>query len=177
MLAAIVEGAGASYVDGGIIGPPPRQPGDTRLYLSGERADEVASWFTHGVLEAVAIGDEPTAASALKMCYAAGTKGISALLLAIRAASRRLGVEAALAAEWDLSQPEFVERFDHAVASSRKAWRFEGEMCQIQATLESVGLPGGFHGAAAEVFAALHALKDVRTPTWEAVASELRRTR
>src|SRR6185437_5084895 len=30
-----VETAGATFVDGGIVGSPPREPGTTRLYLSG----------------------------------------------------------------------------------------------------------------------------------------------
>ena len=37
-VARIVEAEGAGYVDGGIIGPPPSEPGRTRLYLSGSRA-------------------------------------------------------------------------------------------------------------------------------------------
>ena len=38
----IVEGAGATFVDGGIIGPPARARGTTRLYLSGAEAGRVA---------------------------------------------------------------------------------------------------------------------------------------
>ena len=37
-VAAIVEGGGATYVDGGIIGTPPVAPGFIRLYLSGQKA-------------------------------------------------------------------------------------------------------------------------------------------
>src|SRR5262245_20077074 len=37
-IGAIVEKTGATYVDGGIIGPPARSPGGTRLYLSGQEA-------------------------------------------------------------------------------------------------------------------------------------------
>ena len=39
----IVAAAGADFVDGGIIGPPPRHSGTTRLYLAGPRAGEVAA--------------------------------------------------------------------------------------------------------------------------------------
>ena len=35
-VAAIAEAGGADYVDGGIVGPPPLAPGDTRLYLEVE---------------------------------------------------------------------------------------------------------------------------------------------
>ena len=45
------------------------------------------------------------AASALKMCYAAYTKGTSALLLALRALAEANGVTEALHTEWNQSQP------------------------------------------------------------------------
>src|SRR3954462_5411692 len=68
------------FVDGGIVGAPPREPGTTRLYLSGERAEEVAALFTGSVLAARVVSN----ASALKMSYAAWSKGTAAMLLAIR---------------------------------------------------------------------------------------------
>src|ERR1051325_5290581 len=71
----IVTDAGADFVDGGIIGAPVKKPGTTRLYLSGKRAGEVADLFAHSMLTAKVIGDVPGAASALKLAYAAWTKG------------------------------------------------------------------------------------------------------
>ena len=41
----MIEDGGGSYVDGGIIGPPPVAAGSTRLYLSGPRAAEVRELF------------------------------------------------------------------------------------------------------------------------------------
>src|SRR5438132_1675617 len=70
----IVEKGGATFVDGGIIGPPPRKRGTTRLYLSGEQAGAIARLFEQGPLETIAIDGGPGAASALKMAYAAQTK-------------------------------------------------------------------------------------------------------
>lgn len=172
-VAAVVEGAGATYVDGGIVGPPPVRPGTTRLYLSGAGGEEVRSWFPDGPLEAIYLGPQPSAASALKVCYAAGTKGVSALMLAVRAVAAAFSVEDDLMAEWRLSQPEFIRRFDHAVETAPKAWRFEGEMLEIAAAFRSAGLPGGFHEAAAAVFSSLDALKDVRDPDWPTIAPAL----
>ena len=83
-VAGIVTAAGAAYVDGGIIGLPPEIAGHTRLYLSGPRANEVRVLFGRSALDA-RIADGPLyAASAVKMAYAAWTKGSSALLLAAR---------------------------------------------------------------------------------------------
>src|SRR5206468_8612765 len=41
-IGGIVEKAGATFVDGGIIGPPPVKPGSTRFYVSGSRAERLA---------------------------------------------------------------------------------------------------------------------------------------
>ena len=98
-VAAVVTAAGAAYVDGGIIGPPPENTGHTRLYLCGERAAEVRALFARSALEArIAEGaqGQPYAASAVKMAYAAWTKGTGALLLACRALARAEGVERTL---------------------------------------------------------------------------------
>jgi hypothetical protein len=143
---------GGEAVDGGIIGGPPRAPG-TRLYLSGRAADEVAAVFAGTALETVVIGDEVGTASALKMCYAAWTKGSAALLLAVSEATEALGLRDHLRAEWERSIPGLDERADRASRSAAaKGWRWVGEMREIEATMRAAGLPGGFHAAAAEIF-------------------------
>lgn len=151
-VADIVE----TYVDGGIIGPPPLEPGSTRLYLSGgPAAAQVAELFAGTALDARVIGEDSSSASALKMAYAAWTKGSAALLLAAHEAAQRLGVARELEAEWGMSQPRLEERLASAARSrTAKGWRWTPEMREIAATFEAVGLPGGFHEAAAEVFAA-----------------------
>ena len=144
----VAEAVG-EFVDGGIVGSPPREPGTARLYLSGDRASEVAGLFAGSALDARVVSN----ASALKMAYAAWTKGTAAMLLAIRELAFREGVEEALLAEWDLSLPELRDRFARAARSAEaKGWRWVGEMEEIAATFEAAGLPGGFHRAAAEVY-------------------------
>jgi 3-hydroxyisobutyrate dehydrogenase-like beta-hydroxyacid dehydrogenase len=146
---AAVRAAGGDYVDGGIVGSPPHDPGTTRLYLSGERAAEVAELFAGSALEPRVVPN----ASALKMAYAAWTKGTAAMLLAIRELAVAEGVEDALRAEWQLSLPELPDRHERAVRSAkRKGWRWVGEMEEIARSFEDAGLPGGFHRAAAEVY-------------------------
>src|SRR5712692_8720634 len=159
-----VEKAGASFVDGGIIGPPPVQGGRSRMYLSGARADEVAALFAGGNLHAVPLQAPPGAASALKACYAGWTKGATALLAAIRTLAEVEGVDAALLAEWKLSQPELQKRSEVVTVQARKAWRWIGEMEEIAASFEAAGLPGGFHRAAAEIYRKLQAFKDGAGP-------------
>jgi 3-hydroxyisobutyrate dehydrogenase-like beta-hydroxyacid dehydrogenase len=164
-IGAAVEAGGAAFVDGGLIGPPPRAAGTTRLYLSGREAKRVAALFDGTRLEAVAVSDAPGAASALKMAYAAYTKGVSALLMGVRALAAAEGVDEALLAEWHRSQPDLPKRSEAAARdNARKAWRFVGEMEEITATFEAAGLPGDFHEAAAEIYRRLSVYKDATTP-------------
>lgn len=76
----VFDSAGLEFVDGGIIGGPAWEPGRTWLYLSGEEAQSAADCFSAGPLEVSVIGNEIGKASALKMCFAAYTKGTTALL-------------------------------------------------------------------------------------------------
>ena len=152
--AGIVEGGGATFVDGGIIGTPPVKPGFIRLFLSGVKAHEVSALFdgtpvtTHLVER-----DEVGAASAVKMAYASWTKGSAALLLAARALARAEGVEDALLAEWEQSQPGLVQRWDRAAtAAAKKGWRWVAEMEEIAASMAADDLPAGFHQAAADIY-------------------------
>jgi 3-hydroxyisobutyrate dehydrogenase-like beta-hydroxyacid dehydrogenase len=141
------------FVDGGIIGPPPREAGTTRLYLSGGHAAQVAALFDGSLVDARVISPDVGDASALKMTYAAWSKGSAALLLAIRSVARAEGVEDALLAEWALSIPGLEQRSDRAAASAeQKGWRWIAEMEEIAATFAAAGQPEGFHRAAAEVY-------------------------
>jgi 3-hydroxyisobutyrate dehydrogenase-like beta-hydroxyacid dehydrogenase len=149
------------FVDGGIIGPPAQIPGTTRLYLSGRDAGAVASRWTTSVLDVRVIGGDAGAASAVKTCFAAWTKGSAALLLTIRALARAEGIEEALLSEWAMSIPDLEGRSEIAASSNGpKAWRFVGEMREIGATLADAGLPDGFGTAAAEVYHRLARLRD-----------------
>ncbi len=161
----IVEGSGASFVDGGLIGPPARSAGTTRLYLSGREAARVAALFEGTTLEAIPLIAPPGAASALKVCFASYTKGTTALLAAIRALALHEGVDDALLGEWQRSLPEVRARSESGPrATARKAWRFVGEMEEIASTFAAAGLPDGFHRAAAEVYKRLAVYKDAPEP-------------
>jgi hypothetical protein len=153
-VSGIVRAHGADYVDGGVIGQPPAQAGTTRLYLSGERADDVAAMFGAARIEPRVLTTGAFAASSLKMTYAAWTKISAALLLATQATAAELDVADALAAEWALSQPALGRRLEQARASAiAKGWRWEDEMRQIAATFSEASQPSGFGEAAASVFA------------------------
>jgi 3-hydroxyisobutyrate dehydrogenase-like beta-hydroxyacid dehydrogenase len=172
----VLEAAGATFVDGGIIGPPPVKPGTSRLYLAGGRARDVAALFAGSNLKAIALEGPAGAASALKACYAAWTKGGTALLAAVRALAEHEGIEAALLAEWQVSLPEAEKRSEVVTVQARKAWRWVGEMEEIAASFEAAGLPGGFGLAAAEVYRKLESFKDgAAPPALSAVTAAMRK--
>jgi len=172
----VLETAGARFVDGGIIGPPPVRRGTSRLYLSGGPAKDVALLFAGSHLEAVALEGAAGAASALKACYAGWTKGATALLAAIRALAEHEGVEGALLAEWRLSQPDLEKRSEVVTAQARKAWRWIAEMEEIAASFAAAGLPDGFHLAAADVYRRLESFKDgANPPSLKQVTAALKR--
>jgi 3-hydroxyisobutyrate dehydrogenase-like beta-hydroxyacid dehydrogenase len=142
--AAEVAALHPRFVDGGIVGGPPAEPGTT-LYLSGGEADAVAGLFAGSPLATRVV----SSASALKMAYAAWSKGTTALLLAIRDVARATGIED----EWRLAAPGLAERLPRAEAvAAKKGWRWIGEMEEIADTFAAAGVPDGFHRAAAEVY-------------------------
>lgn len=148
-----------NFVDGGIVGGPAwKSESGTRLYLSGDRSKEITALFNNSSLETTIIPGEIGAASAMKMVFAAYTKGTTALLAAILGVAEKEGVRNALESQWGQTFTE--QTHQRVVANSAKAWRFEGEMQEIAATFENAGLPGGFHAAAAVVFERLAQFKD-----------------
>ena len=172
----VVEAAGASYVDAGIIGPPPIPGASVRLYLCGSRGAEIAALFDGCIMQAIALEGSVGAASALKVCYAAWNKGATALLAGIRALAEQEGVSAALLAEWSISLPEIPKRSEVVTVSARKAWRWIAEMEEIAASFEAAGLPSGFHLAAADIYRRLEGFKDTaKPPSLRAVTAALSR--
>jgi hypothetical protein len=163
----------ARFVDGGIVGSPPRSAGSTRLYLSGVEAEAVAALFAGSVVDARVVSAEIGDASAVKMAYAAWSKGTAALVLAIRALARAEGIEETLLAEWRLSVPELLETSERAARSAgSKGWRWIGEMEEIADSLAAAGLPDGFHRAAADVYRRVPRLER-EAATLERVVSHL----
>jgi 3-hydroxyisobutyrate dehydrogenase-like beta-hydroxyacid dehydrogenase len=169
--------AGATFVDGGIIGGPAWKPSSTWLYLSGKAAHEAAAIFSAGPLETNVIGDAIGKASALKMCFAAYTKGSTALLCAVLAAAEALNVREELAQQWRLDGSDFAEQASRrAIQVTAKAWRFAGEMEEIAATLSAADIPDGFHLAAGEIYRRMADFKgSPATPSLEDVLAALLR--
>ena len=161
---------GIEFVDGGIVGPPPWQPKTTWLCLSGSHSETIASCFANGPVQTEILGDRVGDASALKMCYGAYTKGLTALIAGVLGTAGNLGVRESLMRRWaddgsglDRSAAARVARI------SDRAWRWVGEMEEIAATFAQANMPRGFHEAAGDIYQRLSQFKDQPTPSTDAV--------
>ncbi|MHB1317486.1 MAG: NAD(P)-dependent oxidoreductase [Anaerolineae bacterium] len=146
---AIITEAGPRFVDAGIIGSPPGRGGRNRFYVSGEHTEAMLALNGRG-LDVVDLRGEAGQASGLKMCYAALTKGLTALYTELLVAAEALGISESLAREFRESQGEMYARMARGVPGMLpKAHRWIGEMEEIAKTFGDLGLtPDMLHGAA-----------------------------
>ena len=166
-IARVIADAGAPVIDAGIVGLNPVKAPGTRFYVSGPNCEPMQALGSDAI-RVVGVGAEIGRASALKMVYAALTKGTAALQAALLLAALRLDVYDELVAEFEGSQ-------EGALAAMRgrvpflpaDSGRWAPEMDEIADTFAAVGLPEGFHRAAAELYRVI-----ARTP----LAAETRET-
>lgn len=137
----IVEAAGVTFIDGGIIGSPPKIDGASpRIYVSGPEANQATILNSHG-LDIRPIGDVTGHASGVKMCYAALTKGLTALGTELMVAAEAMGLTGPLREEFQLSQAQMLEHLERSIPGMPpKAYRWVGEMEEIARTFDEVGL-------------------------------------
>jgi L-threonate 2-dehydrogenase len=130
-IGAVITETGCSFVDGGIIGPPPAEGRRTVLYVAGADACLVAALGNYGLT--ITVLDGPIgAASALKMSYAGITKGFTALGAAMMLAADRADASQALHAELAQSQPALLTWLARQVpAMYPKAYRWIAEMEEV----------------------------------------------
>ena len=151
-IAEIIDQAGGRFVDASIVGGPPKVGSKTRFYASGPHAARFAELRDFG-LNAVVMGDEIGQASAIKMCYAALTKGTTALCTELLTAARRLGIADQLRDELLSSQRDRYEGMERGLPSMpAKSRRWVGEMEEIAKTFEAVGLTPRMLLGAADVY-------------------------
>jgi 3-hydroxyisobutyrate dehydrogenase-like beta-hydroxyacid dehydrogenase len=157
-IARVVEETGATFVDGGIIGPPPESDSKaTRIYLSGPEAAKVATLTQYGLNMPVQPGPIG-AASAMKMSYAGITKGFTALGAAMMLAATRAGTAEALKAELSGSQPALYNWLTKQMPKMySKAYRWVAEMEEIAAFVGEDPAGAKFYQGAAELYARIAA--------------------
>ncbi|HEY3712115.1 MAG TPA: DUF1932 domain-containing protein [Amycolatopsis sp.] len=166
---------GVKVVDGGIVGPPPRQEGVTRLYLSGAVASQMEALFADTFLQPIVLDGPVGQASALKLAFASYNKLTFALAAQSYALAEQHGVgdelrelAGAKLAGTPLGQPAGI------VSAGRKAWRWEGEMAEIAAACADGGLPPGLLTAAEALFARWQDYRDDPQVTVEQLLASLK---
>lgn len=165
LLAQRMAEQGGRYTDGGIVGGPDWKGETTCLYLSGPDCEQIAALFKRGPLQVKELNPEIGAASALKMCYAAYTKGSTALLATILAAAEAYKVRPDLESQWASDWPEFDQQARNRTRRvTAKAWRFAGEMAEISNAFKAAGLPGDFHAGAEEIYRRMSSFKGAESP-------------
>ena len=148
----IITAARGNFVDASIIGPPPKNKASTRFYASGGDLHIFQELSRFG-LDIRPLGAEIGLASSIKMCYASMTKGLTALCTELLTAAEILGVSDALGAEFKLSQSALYERMERGLPTMPpKSRRWIGEMNEISATFEYVGLTPKILAGAADMY-------------------------
>lgn len=168
----------ATVVDGGIVGPPPRRAGSTRLYLSGQddAVSRVHALFAGTALTPVVVPGPVGAASALKLAFATYNKVNSVLAAQAHALARHHGVDTQLRelAATVLPGSPLAEP-DGLAATGGKAWRWAPEMAEIAEACRDAGLPADLLDAAETFLSHWRAHKDDPDVTLDQLLAALSR--
>jgi 3-hydroxyisobutyrate dehydrogenase-like beta-hydroxyacid dehydrogenase len=172
----VLRGNGVSVADGGITGPPPREAGTTRLYLSGDdtAVETVRALFDGTLLTPVVLPGPAGRASALKLAFAAYNKisyALAAEACALAAGHGVLDDLRDLAAHLLPGTP--LARPEHLASAGARAWRWEPEMREIAEAWRGSGLPGSFADAAAHTFDHWQTHKDDPSVTSDRLIADL----
>ncbi|HEX3862291.1 MAG TPA: DUF1932 domain-containing protein [Stellaceae bacterium] len=166
-VAAIVEPTGAHFVDGGIIGGPPRPGYSPGIYASGPTVSETAALRDWG-LDWRIIDGPVGAASGLKMSYAGITKGITALGSAMMLGAARFGCAEALVAELSASQPNIFKHLSAGIPRMYdKAYRWVAEMEEISTFLDANPASHDIYQGVARLYDFLAAAEAENAPGWD----------
>ncbi|MBP1777226.1 MAG: Phosphogluconate dehydrogenase, NAD-binding protein [candidate division NC10 bacterium] len=148
----IMKVVGAPFAEASIIGAPPRLPNKTRIYASGARAQDFAQLKQFG-LDVRLLGPEEGKAKAIKVCYATITKGTQALFTESLVSAKRLGVFDVLVAEFETSQKALLKYAQDGLQQMPpKAHRWIGEMNELAATYQGIGLTPRMLAGAADMY-------------------------
>jgi 3-hydroxyisobutyrate dehydrogenase-like beta-hydroxyacid dehydrogenase len=146
-----ITSAGGQFIDASIVGGPPRGGSPPRFYASGLDTSPFEALARYG-LNVVVLGDQVGQASAIKMCYAALTKGSAALMIELLTAAQALGVAEALAREFEQSQAGNWARMQRLPGVPMKSRRWVGEMEEIAKCFAGVGMTPRILTGAADMY-------------------------
>ena len=150
-MAKIIDGAGGTYIDGGIIGSPPGRGAPPRFYASGPHESILGQLDGRGISVPM-MGGDVGRASAIKMCYASLSKGTAALNASALISAMNLGIYDEFINEMESSQQGVLKNMQGVKGLGAKAFRWIDEMEQISATFGAAGATPHMHKGAADIF-------------------------
>ena len=165
--AALVEGAGARYVDMAVMAPVHPRGHATPVLLAGETAAEVARDLETLGFALEVVGPEPGAATAIKMVRSLFVKGLEAITVEALLAASASGCFDRVLASLSNSYPG-LNWPDNAAYNFERTLRHgarrAAEMRESAATLDALGLTGGLAAEVARVQDAMGALDPTALP-------------
>lgn len=160
--ANIITGAGGRYVDVAVMAPVHPKRHETPILVSGEDAEAAVPLLTRLGMHPRVAGTRVGEASSIKMLRSVVIKGLEALTAEAMLAARKAGVETAVLAslqasdpgiEWEKRSAYNLERM--MVHGERRA----AEMREVATTLRELGLPDRMSSAIVDWQADIAALK------------------
>lgn len=154
-IAGLVTEAGAAVVDASISGPPPRTSSTSaKFFLSGPEAARVQcrDLLDGAGLETGELGENPWAASALKMALLSYRRPVRMLAAIAQGLAEHHGVTDALIDEAHrVGADELADRAALPGVAAR-AWRWVPEAVEAGISLEEAGLPSEYADVTAKLF-------------------------
>ena len=142
--AAVIEKAGAHYVEAGVMTSVPPYGIAVPMLLGGEKAQALCETLRNWGMNATAVAPDIGTASAIKMCRSIMIKGLEALVIESYSTARHYGVE-------DQVLPTLVETFPQIDWSGLGAYFFSRvaqhgkrraeEMRESAQTVKEAGFP------------------------------------
>ncbi len=154
----IITDSGARFAEASIIGPIPRAdyPGPM-IYVAGEHARDVEALKQHG-LRIHALDAPVGTAAALKLAYAAISKGLFAVASSAILGASRAGIADELYREFAASQPGIMAFISRGIPDMvNKTGRWVDEMREISAFLGSDRIEGALYRDVSDLYGHLTA--------------------
>ncbi|MFF4821213.1 DUF1932 domain-containing protein [Kitasatospora sp. NPDC001309] len=142
-IAELLGKSAQAVVDGAVIGSPPINGKQTRLYLSGpsDAVSLVEGLFSGGVVSTPVLGTEIGQASALKLAYSSYQKASRVLAAVAFGAARAHGVDDALLDVASKREGSYLVETEYIPKTAARAWRWGPEMDEAADMLSAAGLP------------------------------------
>ncbi|MFJ8585199.1 DUF1932 domain-containing protein [Streptomyces sp. NPDC093595] len=158
----IIGPTAAAVVDGSVIGSPPSESKQPRLYLSGPAAESaaVARLFDGSSVRPILLEGGIGKASALKLAYSSYQKASRVLAAVSYALASDHGVEEELLDIARGRTSSYLMETAYLPKMAARAWRWAPEMREVARALDDARLPDALMEASAEVLERWAPLKD-----------------